>query len=139
MNKKGMLANFVGGFVVIFIGISLVPVIFQEVNNATNCIVNQTGNETLVLNATPKGSTGSFGGAGGETHFGGYDGEVVHKAFLSDYALIKTDKSIINPDCKPIIGASKQLLDMMPVIFALMILIVGITVSFSALRDTGVV
>jgi len=139
MNKKGMLANMIGGIIVVFVGVMLVPTISQEINNATNCIINQTGNETLALNATPKGSTGSFGGAGGETHFGGYDGEVVHKPFLSDYAIIKTDKSVINPNCEPMTGPSKQLLELMPIFFAIVILGAGITISFSALRNSGAV
>ena len=138
-SKKGMLGNIIGGIMVVFIGIMIVPTISQEIYNATNCIVNQTGNETLALNATPKGSTDSFGGAGGETHFGGYDGEVVHKPFLSDYAIVKTDKSVINPDCEEITGFRKTLLDTIPAFFALAILGVGVAVTFSSLRNSGVV
>jgi hypothetical protein len=137
-NKKGMLGNLMGGFIVILIGVSLVPMISQEINNAISC--NQTSS---FFNMTSEyyGETDSFGGGGAE-HFGGYDGKVVHKDFLSNLAVYKTDKSIINPDCKSLIeegSASTILLGLVPYVFALVILLTGLALAFSGLRSAGLI
>jgi len=131
MNKKGLIANLIGGFIVILVAVALIPTIAQVIDNTVNCISN---NQTIDnISSAPKGETGSFGGAGVETHFGGYDGQVVHKSFLS-----QTDKSIINPDCEPITGPSKTLLGLIPVFFALCILTIVIMIVYSALQNAGV-
>ncbi len=136
MNKKGMLGNIIGGFIVIFIGLSLVPVITQEIDNMYNC-GNNSYNTTVIVNYDePLGSTDSFGG-GGAGQFGGYDGKV-HKSWASQYAIVKTNKSFLG-NCNsnmtsPITPVTKEMLDLMPIIFTLVILsIVGCYTAFRVL------
>jgi hypothetical protein len=137
MNKKGLIGNLIGTFIVVLVAVALTPTIAQEINNTVNCI---SDNQTIDnISSAPKGETGSFGGAGVETHFGGYDGQVVHKSFLSKYSFVQTNKSIINPDCEPITGPSKTLLGLIPAFFALSLLLIAIGIVYSALRDAGVV
>ena len=53
MNKKGLLANLIGGFIVLLIGFALIPTIMETVENAITNITIQ-GN----LTAPPEGSWG---------------------------------------------------------------------------------
>lgn len=135
-NKKAMLGNIIGTFIVILVGVSLIPMIAQEVDNAANCALYNYEN---ISNATgtPKGPTESFGGAGADYHFGGYDGKVEHKSFLSDYAVVKTNSSILNSDCKPITGPMKTALNFVPIVFGLAIALAGIGMAYSSLRNMG--
>lgn len=136
-NKKAMLGNLIGAFVVILVGVSLIPTISQELDNAMNCPLYNYEN---ISNATgtPKGPTDSFGGAGADYHFGGYDGKIVHKSFLSQYAVIKTNESIfVNPDCKELTPTMKTALGFVPIIFGLAIVLTAIGITFSSLRNMG--
>jgi len=139
MNKKGMLASLIGGFVAIFIGISLTGTIAAQVNAAMDCnltIDSLTDNLTL-------GETGSFGG-GGAAHFGGYDGKVVHNDFshaIAQASLIKANETspAMNPDCKPLTGSARTLMQIVPLLFALSVMGVGLATAFSGLRSGGLV
>ena len=119
-----------GGFVVILIGFALFGTISQEVDNALNC--NLTINGTI---GKPLGSTDSFGG-GGAGQFGGYDGEV-RKSWASNYALKKTNSSVINPDCKEISGSAETILGLVSVFFALAIMALAVGMTVSSLRGLG--
>jgi hypothetical protein len=138
-NHKGMLGNLLGGFIVILIGVSLLGPIAQELNNVANC--NSTLLDTNLSSLSPEGSTDSFGG-GGANRFGGYDGEVKHKTFLqsvADTSLIKTDKSILNPDCVPIVEGTwgATMLKLVPGFFALAIMVAAMAMIYAALRSGG--
>jgi len=135
-NKKGMIGNLIGAFIVILVGVSLIPVIAQQIDSAQNCplyfyenITNMTG--------IPKGPTDSFGGGGSDYHFGGYDGQIVHKSFLSQYSIIQTNSSVFNPDCEPLSPTAKQALGFVPLFFALGIILMAIGVVYSSLRNVG--
>lgn len=52
MNKKGMLGNIIGGFIVILIGITLIPVISQKVQDA-RAQTNVTGGASTALGMIP--------------------------------------------------------------------------------------
>jgi hypothetical protein len=145
-NKKGMLANLIGGFIVILVGLSLVGPIAQEINNIADCQVYNVSidNETIVLTTdAPIGSTGSFGG-GGSSHFGGYDGTVKHNSFvdaLASTSFIKSDRSMLDPECK-IYNASQAgatVLKLVPMFFAIAILLIAIMTIASALRSGGLI
>lgn len=127
-----MLGRIISGFIVILIGIILVGTISQEINNVFNC------NSTNQTYEQPTGATDSFGGGGSE-HFGGYDGTVNHKPFLSNLAPIKTDKSLLNPDCTPLRGNAKTLLSLVPIFFAIAVLLVGVAITYSNLINSGLV
>ena len=137
-SKKGMLANLIGGFVVILVGASLLGPIAQEINNFTTC---QESNLTILASGIPDGATGSFGGAG-SNHFGGYTGEVKHNVFIDAVAstsIVKSNKSILNPDCVPIEGAKATLLQIVPIFFALGLLSTAIAMVYSSLRNGGMI
>ena len=137
-NKRGMLANLIGGFVVILVGASLLGPIAQEINNFTTC---QESNLTILASGIPDGATGSFGGAG-SNHFGGYTGEVKHNVFIDAVAstsIVKSNKSILNPDCVPIEGAKATLLQIVPIFFALGLLSTAIAMVYSSLRNGGMI
>lgn len=136
-NKKGMIGNLIGGFIVILIGVSLMGPIAQEMSNIVNC------NSTLLNISTgdPQGSTDSFGG-GGSNHFGGYDNTIAHKTFLqsvADTSLIKSDKSILNPDCEVLTGASATVLQIVPLFFALGVMGAAIAMIYGSLRSGGLI
>ena len=137
-NKKAMLANIIGGFITIMVGVSLMGPIAQELNNLATC---QFDNSTL-LNysySEPNGATDSFGG-GGANHFGGYDGTVKHNGFMDTVAstsVIKTNQSLLNPDCVPMTGYAATMLKFVPVFFALAVLAMGLGTAWSALRNVG--
>lgn len=118
-----MIAKLIAMIIPLFIFWMIYPQITQEFNNAANCI---PPNATLfdIFNQgnfnnsePPPGATDSFGGAGGNYHFGGYDGELKHKDFVSQHALVQTNSSILNPDCEPMPESMKQLFSYAPVIF----------------------
>ena len=134
-SKKGMIANMLGGFITILIGVSLMGPIAQELNNALDC--NSTLNDSLLMAGIPEGSTDSFGGAG-STHFGGYTGEVEHKTFtetIASTSMYKTNKSVLNPECINLDGTwGGTIIKIVPGFFALALLVIGIAVAFSSLR-----
>lgn len=136
-----MLARLVGAFIVILVGVSMIGTISQEINNAINCgnMTSKMDNITNISYESPPGQTGSFGGAGGDYHFGGYNGEVKHEVFGSNYAIIKSNQSLINPLCKPINESTKSLLAIVPAFFGIAILIAGVFITFSAIKDVGLV
>lgn len=118
-----MIARIIAMTIPLFIFWMIYPQLTLELNNAANCIPR---NATLfdILNQgnfnnsePPPGATDSFGGAGGNYHFGGYDGEVQHKDFVSQHALIQTNSSILNPDCEPLPESAKTLIKYAPWIF----------------------
>lgn len=135
-----MLGNIIGGFIVIMVGVMLIPTIVQEIDNVMNCSNNTTS--TNVSNekpyAEPIGTTDSFGG-GGAGQFGGYDGKV-HKSWASNYAIIKTDKSFTGAciDTSTMDPAMISMLKMMPLIFALTMGVVAF-MTISNLRDGGMI
>ena len=134
MNKKGMLANIISGLITILIGISLVGTISQQIDNALNC------NQTIIQNDSYYGKTDSFGGAGTE-HFGGYDGTLVHKSFLSNLNVLPDNgKSVLNPDCTPVPEGSyiRYIATLLPICFILAILGIAISTVASSLRSSGV-
>ena len=139
-NKRGMLANLIGGFVVILVGVSLMGPIAQEINNAADCM---DSNLSMMINA-PEGSTDSFGGAGSSNHFGGYTGEVKHNGFVDAIAstsMVKSNKSILNPDCTPMAEGSwgRTMLQILPAFFALAILGMAIAMIYSSLGNAGMI
>ena len=129
-NKKAMLGNLIGGFVAILIGISLLPMISQEINNAMSC--NST-NSTNMSYQEPIGSTDSFGGGGGQ--FGGYDG-TVHKSWTSNLVIYKTNQTFTGL-CLDAESPSAFVLKTVPVFFALAILLMGIAIAYNSLRNAG--
>jgi len=137
-NKKAMLGNLIGTFVVVLVGLSLIPMIAQEVDNVVNCQLYFYENSTN-MTGTPKGPTDSFGGGGSDYHFGGYDGKVAHKSFLSQYSIIQTNSSMLNPDCKPMSESAKTALGFIPIIFGIVIFFIGIAVAHSSLRNIGII
>jgi len=125
-----MLSKFIGGFIVIFIGVQIAGMISQQVDLALNC--NSTN-----LNFTfsqSSGATNSFGGGGSE-HFGGYDGTISHKSFLSNTAIIQTNQSYFNPECKTIEGFSVTLIQIVPGFFVIASLISVIFIWYNAIKD----
>jgi len=136
-NKRGMLGNIMGGFIVILVGFSLMGPIAQELNNAMYC----NGTNSSMIIGDPIGETDSFGG-GGSAHFGGYDGTVKHNGFIDAVAstsLLKTKESVINPDCDPILEGSAAyiLIKIVPGFFALGILLVALGVVYTTLKSSG--
>ena len=138
-NKRGMLANLIGGFVVILVGVSLMGPIAQEINNAADCMDSNLS----IVSGTPEGSTDSFGGAG-SNHFGGYDNTVKHNGFVDAIAstsLVKSNKSLLNPDCTPMAEGSwgRTIVQIVPGFFALAILGMAIAMIYASLRNTGMI
>jgi hypothetical protein len=130
----GMLPNLIGGFIVILIGISLMGTISQQLDNALNCNITS---EYVNITEQPKGSTGSFGGGGSDYHFGGYDGQVVHKSFLSQYSVIDTNKSMIG--CINMTSYGANILSLVPLFFGLGIILAAIGMGYGALKQGGMV
>jgi len=140
-SKKGMLANLIGGFVVILVGVSLLGTISQEMNNAI-CPDNMTidANVSAITTDAPNGATDSFGG-GGTSHFGGYDGTVKHENWFANLAPIKTNKSLFfnGDNCISVNGGGATILNLVPAFFALGILGAAIAMVYSSLRTGGFV
>lgn len=146
-NKKAMLANLIAGFMVLMVGLTIVPMIFQEINNLSNCgsaPVTEV-QETIPVESAP-GATDSFGG-GGAAHFGGYDGKLEHKSFtqeVASYSIVKTDKSYFRPNCGMNVTSASQdliltstLFNFLPGLFALIILGTAIIMVAAAFRNSG--
>jgi hypothetical protein len=139
INIMGLVSPIIMVILTIFIGISIMGAISQEIDNVLNCIPQ---NATMNITQQPKGSTGSFGGAGGAPQFGGYDGKVIHKSFLSEASIIKTNQSLLDPNCKGFgdmqsTSFALTVLQLVPVLFAIIILGTAIMTIFSALKNTG--
>lgn len=134
-NILSILPNLIGAIITIIIGISLMGTISSQLDNAMNC--NSTSMYVNITGPEPKGSTGSFGGGGGDYHFGGYDGKVVHKSFLSQYSVIKTNQSVMG--CLELSSASQSMLSLVPMFFAIAILGAAIATVAGALRQSGMV
>jgi hypothetical protein len=108
-NKKGFFGmSPIQVMTIIFmfiIGLMVVGPVAQELRNMV-CYNNTNGSmisdaPSTILLQEPEGQTDSFGGAG-SNRFGGYDNKVTHKSFtekIASTSIIKTDKSILNPDC----------------------------------------
>ena len=138
-NKRGMLGNIMGGFIVIMVGFSLMGPITQEINNAMYC--NGSSMNISLLVGAPTGETDSFGG-GGAAQFGGYDGVVKHSSFrdkIASTSFIKTNESMLNPDCSPIVPGSAQdrLMKIVPGFFGLAILAMAVAMGYTGLRTSG--
>ena len=136
-NKRGMIANIIGGFVAILIGVTLIGTISQEINNAIDCGINQ-----INMTGVPEGQTNSFGGGGAGTGtFGGYDG-MVHKSWsaASNLAPYKTNQTItglcLGGDTP---SAMKTAVQIIPAFFALGILAVAIAVISTAFKTSGII
>lgn len=138
MNKKGMLANLIGGFIVIIIGLTLIGTITQEMDNMLYC--NST-NSTYNSTALPLGETDSFGGAGGDYHFGGYDGEVKHRSWASNLAPIKSDQPILLQGClaEELTGISREFIYYLPVLFIASVLFIGLRIALWGFSSNGLV
>jgi len=140
-NKKGMLGNLIGAFIVVMVGFSLMGPITQEINNAYYC--NGTSMNISLPEGAPTGETDSFGG-GGAAQFGGYDGVVKHSSFrdkIASTSFIKTNESILNPDCLAIVPGSAQdtIIKIVPGFFALALLVAGIGIMYSTLGRSGLI
>ena len=138
-NKRGMIGNLIGGFVAVLVGVSLMGPIAQEISNAADCMDSNLS----IATSAPEGSTDSFGGAG-SNHFGGYDNTVKHNGFVDAIAstsLVKSNKSLLNPDCTPMAEGSwgRTVLQIVPGFFALAVLVMGIAVAYSGLRNTRMI
>jgi len=136
-NKRAMLGNLIGGFIVILIGFSMLPMISQEIDNMMNCNqtdVNVTGNFTVYQQ--PIGETNSFGGGGGQ--FGGYTGTVT-KSWTSNLAIYKTNETFtgacLNNDLNN--AAGRALLKIVPAFFVLAIVLEVVGIIYNSLRYTG--
>lgn len=139
INKKGLLGNLIGGFLVILIGFTLIPTIAQQVNLAINC--NSTNYINYTIEQTNTGSTNSFGGGGSE-HFGGYTNEVSHKNFYEEigkYSIIQTNSSIINPECNKLSSGAETMVGLVSIFFALAIATLAIGLAFIGFKNTGIV
>lgn len=129
-NKRAMIQRLISGFIVILVGISILPVIADQISKSQlqNCTeITQPESEQ------PTGPTDSFGGGG--THFGGYDGVVVHKDFYGMGKKTTYDCSNTN-----ITGVSKTVLNLatlVPAFFTIGLLVAGVSVIFQALNDVG--
>lgn len=132
MNKRGQsfgLMNFFVLGMILIIGFSVVGPVDQELKNV-NCFDNSTS-FLLQLNpnisySEPEGYTNSFGGAG-SNRFGGYNNKVTHDPFLNTIAktsMIKTNESLMNPNCVPLDSITLFFLDNFTIIF------ISITVIF---------
>ena len=135
-NKKAMLANLIGAFIIILIGFSILPVISQEIDNIMNCNqtdVNVTGNFTVYQQ--PIGETNSFGGGGGQ--FGGYTGTVT-KSWTSKLAIYKTNETFTGA-CLNNESVSGPLLKTIPLFFALAIVLVAVGTIYNSFREVGLV
>lgn len=134
MNKKGMLSQFISGFIVIMIGITLVPMISNQIDMATHC------NSTIqnVSNDPYYGKTDSFGGGGSE-HFGGYDGNVSHKSFLAkaDFITGNSNSSIVGciwQDGSVSNEWAVALMNIVPGFFAICIIVTAIVIFYNSFK-----
>jgi hypothetical protein len=132
-NKRGMLGNIIGATICVFIALTLVGTISQEVDNAINCNITLNVSEY----ETPLGSTDSFGG-GGSGHFGGYDG-TVKKSWSSDLVFYKTNDSVINPNCNNLSKSTITVLELIPVFFVLLIITIAFFIISKSFRDAGMI
>ena len=135
MNNKGMLGNLIGGFIAIIIGISLIGTISNQIDLAINC--NNT-NQTIEY----YGPTDSFGG-GGTEHFGGYDGKVSHKSFLSNADILtrNSNSSMIGcvfQDSSTASNFSVVVLQTVPFFFAIVIMLTVFGIVYSSIRNVSV-
>lgn len=135
-NKRAMLGNIMGGFLVLLMGFTLISTIMQQLDLATNC--NQTLNESMEL---PIGATDSFGG-GGSGNFGGYDGKVKKSWDYKDLSLLKeNNESVFGNQCinGEISPAGRTLLKLVPGFFVIAILFMAIALGYSGLRSAGLI
>jgi hypothetical protein len=143
-SKKAMLGNLIGGFIVILIGVTLLPMIAQQISLATSCpIINQTNITLSDIPQADTGDTNSFGG-GGTGHFGGYTGKVEHPDFLGkvgEYSMVKSNTSIFGTkDCSNLTeGYSSQLVGLVTIFLAIAIITSAIVICFTALRNGGII
>lgn len=141
MNKKGLLGNLVGGFIIIFVAICLFGTISQEIDNILNCNNTSFNSTNVSQYEKPIGTTDSFGGGGTKPtgQFGGYDGKV-YKSWSSNLALIKTNQSIINPDCTTAPkGLSKTFLQLSPYLFIIITGLFALIFVFFGFKNAGLV
>jgi hypothetical protein len=114
-----MLGNLIGGFVFILVAIAIVTPITNEINSAM-----------CPTNVTITTNTNSFGGAGAQ--FGGFDGELKHDNFATKNGEIATGI------CSEENSMSLTLLKIVPALFSLCIMAVGIFWAYSALSECGI-
>lgn len=137
-NKKAFsplsFMNFMVMGLVIIIGMSIIGPVAQELKNAA-CSSNESipflltvpAPSTDISSIPPEGTTDSFGGAG-SNRFGGYDGKVKHSSFLDAVAstsIVKTDKSVLNPDCAQLDPMMLFIIDNFTIIFISLLLLSG--------------
>lgn len=135
MNKRGMLANIIAGFIVILVGVTLIGTISQEVDNMLSC--NSTNSTNMSVNVSyepPIGTTDSFGGGGGQ--FGGYDGKV-YKSWATNLAPIKTNQTITGICLGEQSTWAITMLKMLPAFFALAIIFMAVGIVYGAFRGTS--
>lgn len=131
-NKRAMIGNLVMGILVIFVGLSLMGPISDQIQKSAlnkSCITI----EGSVIPEAPQGPTDSFGGAGVQSfHFGGYDGIVVHKDF---YGLGKTTSY----DCtnSTMTMGAQALISFAPIFFVLAILLAAMSIITNSLKGAG--
>lgn len=77
------------------------------------------------------------GGGGANTHFGGYDGKVV-TAWGSQYAVVKTNESVINPNCEVSISDAMRVnINLIPIVFGIFIVFTSIWFAYTGFRNSG--
>jgi len=113
---------------------TIYPGLQQAANDIVNCnSTNYTfsGNNTLAdifhvqqTQSPPPGETQSFGGAGGDYRFGGYNGEVTHREFPTK-PVVTTNKS--GEECYGLDESQKQLISMAPI---LLLISTGVVMYF---------
>ena len=123
----------IGKLIVIFIFpmiayFTIYPMLVQEINNTLTCNTTYAGNVTTLFSflqqTSPNGQTESFGGAGGNYHFGGYNNELNHKSFVKP--VYSTNSSILNPECREFTEDEKAVLTKLPIIFLIGTMLIGI-------------
>jgi hypothetical protein len=144
-NKAGQvfgLVNLITIFIVTMVGLSVMGPVAQEIKNM-GCYSNSTSLfNNFVLedtNKSPEGSTDSFGG-GGNNRFGGYDNKVTHDPFINAIAstsMVKTDKSVLNPDCQQLSPSILFMIDNFTIIFILFNIIFVIIMYRSRMYAVG--
>jgi hypothetical protein len=130
-NKRGMLANLIGAFVMVFVGFTLYGTISQVVDNSLNCI-NGTTNITLPIQQ-PIGQTDSFGG-GGSGSFGGYDGQV-HKSWGSRINVISAGNMTLGCMGEDASPYGRVLLQLIPTFFLIAVIFAAFMMFYSSFHS----
>ena len=126
-NKRGMLGNLIGAFVMLMIGFTLYGTVSQVVDNSLNCVNGQQ-----ITIEQPIGQTNSFGG-GGSGSFGGYDGQV-HKSWGSKINILSAGNNSIGcmGDITPM---SRILFEFTPTLFLIVVVFMSFAMFWSSFHN----